>query len=146
MYLQTRAHRRILVLDRSRNRRHVGFQLGELVCIWRVPKAKKQSEPRWNGNWIGPVLAVSAHFQHVVLVSRAKPCVFCFSFEEFCSLQRRLAFSLFVLPSLLRWKGSAGAHATSSLGSAGAGAEATTKCVCVGKGICLNNLHAGLTR
>ena len=33
--LQTRAHRQILELDRSRNRKHVEFQLGELVCIWR---------------------------------------------------------------------------------------------------------------
>ena len=41
-YVQTRAHRRILELDRRRNRKHVEFQLGVLVCIWRVPKGKKE--------------------------------------------------------------------------------------------------------
>ena len=50
VYLQTPAHRRILELDRTRNRKHVEFQLGGLVCIRRVPKGKKQSGPRWNGN------------------------------------------------------------------------------------------------
>ena len=33
--LQTRAHHRILELDRSRNPKHVEFPLGELVYIWR---------------------------------------------------------------------------------------------------------------
>ena len=42
--LQTRTHRRILELDRSRNRPHVEFQLDELVCIWRVPKGKNNQD------------------------------------------------------------------------------------------------------
>ena len=43
VYLQTRAHRRILELERSRRRKHTEFHLFELVYIWRVPKGKKKS-------------------------------------------------------------------------------------------------------
>ena len=54
VYLQTRAHRRILELyPKSKSRPH-RISLGSPVCIWRDPKTKKQSGPRWNGNWIGP--------------------------------------------------------------------------------------------
>ena len=51
------------------------------------------------------VLAVSAHFSACGfgLTGETLP----FFFEECCSLQRRLAFSLFVLPVLFRWRGGA---------------------------------------
>ena len=50
----TRAHHRTLRIERSRNRKHVELQLGAFVCIWHVPKGKKQLGPRWNGNSVGP--------------------------------------------------------------------------------------------
>ena len=54
VYLKTREHRRTLVLEKRNNKKHTSFQMGEEVCIWRVPKGEKQSGPRWSGSWIGP--------------------------------------------------------------------------------------------
>ena len=55
VYLETRADRRVLELDRSRNREHFESQMGELVCLCYVSKRKKQFEPRWNGSVFDPL-------------------------------------------------------------------------------------------
>ena len=53
VYLQTRTHRRIVKIERSRNGRRHECHLGHWVHAWRAPKRKKPSGPRSNGNWIG---------------------------------------------------------------------------------------------
>ena len=46
VYLKIREHRRTLELEKRNNIKHTSFQMGELVCIWKVPKGEKQSGPR----------------------------------------------------------------------------------------------------